>query len=236
MAGLGLMNRRRAIASSSVLPEIDRFSYVRDSIVFELDGIDKGSEYDWEDLMGDTRFINHGAEELENGFRFDSSTSYLVSSEPFVSWRYAKDRTMEIVFSCENELSQTSILFATNGKYVEGFYGTFGYGIFPASKIMAVVMDNTGENNGVPTFAYTSILGSNYFATSNGMAVLNGSQLKSQSPNAVAGANLNDIYIGRRSSGNYFKGIIHAIRIHARALSIEELEHNRQIDIKRFKL
>lgn len=226
------MARRRAIASSPVLPELDRNSYIRDSIVFELDGIDKGNNYDWEDLIGAISFINYGAEELDNGFKFNGSTSYIMSSESVESWLYSKNRTMEIIFRCDTELTQTSVLFASSGK-VSDTGGSFGYGIFPSSKIMAVVMEN--RNNTVQTFSYSSVLGGNYFATSNGEAVLNDAKLKTNVPNLIASPNTY-IHIGRRSTGNYFKGIIHAIRIHDRALSFDELEYNRQVDIKRFKL
>jgi hypothetical protein len=44
------------------------------------------------------------------------------------------------------------------------------------------------------------------------------------------------IYLGKRSAGNYFKGIIHSIRIHNRILSEEEILYNQRIDNKRFNL
>lgn len=229
MGGLGLVSRRRAIASSPIKPEINRFSYIRDSIVFELDGIDKGDSGDWKDLKGGSTFINYGAEELYNGFSFNGASSYLMAQDTD-SWFYSPNRTMEIVFRCESEPKDTSILFISSISNSDE--GTFGFGIFPGSKIVAIA---TSVNGRYPTYSYNNMLGNNYFAISQELAILNSTQL-SQSANSVISSGNNNIYIGRRSSGNYFKGTIHAIRIHSRALTREELEFNRQIDIKRFKL
>lgn len=228
MAGLGLMNRRRAIASSPVLSELNRYSYIRDSLLFELDGIDKGDSGDWMDLKGGITFINYGAEELLNGFSFNGASSYLMAQDAD-GWVYSPNRTMEIVFRCESEPEATSVLFTSDIATL----GTFGFAIFPSSKIVAIATGIGGSN--YPTYSYKNMLGNNYFAISKGLAILNSTQLSASTNSFIASANDN-IYIGRRSSGNYFKGTIHAIRIHDRALTSEELEFNRQIDIKRFKL
>lgn len=78
--------------------------YISDGLIFELDGLDKGitSSYCWVDKVGGITFTNvGGVEELNDGFRFNgTSTSYLRGSSVLDSVRY-DNCTIEIVLKSD---------------------------------------------------------------------------------------------------------------------------------------
>jgi hypothetical protein len=78
--------------------------YISDGLIFELDGLDKGStgSYCWVDKVGGKTFTNAGGvEELNNGFRFNrTSTSYLDCNTTLTSTTY-NQCTIEVVLKSD---------------------------------------------------------------------------------------------------------------------------------------
>jgi hypothetical protein len=70
-----------SITKTFTVKLLSSLQYISDGLIFELDGLDKGStsSYCWVDKVGGKTFTNAGGvEELSNGFRFNgTSTSYL---------------------------------------------------------------------------------------------------------------------------------------------------------------
>jgi hypothetical protein len=123
--------------------------YISDRLIFELDGLDKGStgSYCWVDKVGGKTFTNAGGvEELNNGFRFKgTSTSYLTGNfMHFTSVSY-NNCTIEIVFKSilESGVWAPIVFFAS-------------YGNTPISQYIGVTANynsNTNYNHSLSFFS-----------------------------------------------------------------------------------
>lgn len=239
MSGLGLtFLRRGGQAHPTAGSDISIDSYIKDDALVIFDGIEKGSiEGQWTSLIDSNHtFVNYGAIEEEDGWRFDGASSYLWSTTlPAYSWHSGGDRTMEIVAEFERS-GMTEIVMMGKakgmsfGKYVNNSCliltesgvsaNTIADDMTAGLMALGVAIDGAsaattflnGIKNGIPISA-SEVLQNNGFGGSTGAVIL-----------------------GKRISGNHFKGKIYAIRIHNRALTNDELLYNYEIDKKRFKL
>lgn len=201
-----------------VIPEIIE-GYVQDSIIMWLDGIEKGdTEGVWSDLVGTNHFTNNGATELTNGYEF-TGTSYMTgTSANTYSW---EGRTFEIVLEFAGN-SSTELVYMSN------------YGIsFGRTSSQIIVASAPGVGAYADIYAGLKA-GKMLFASQENLgAVINGVLKSSNGDNYFDGGG---IFLGKRSSGSYFKGKIHAIRIHNRQLTQEEILQNQRLDNERFEL
>lgn len=238
MAGLGLMNRRRGLQASPTIADVGVNSYIQDSALVILDGIDKGGKDGrWINLVADTEFFEtKGAVSVDKGWQFNGS-SYMESSNfPYHSWKNATPRTFEIVATFERKNETELLLMGKEGAMAFGSLASQGAFIISAANVNMPMVKNEIEI-GKNAFA---IVGNATSSTANiSLVLFNGENVSASSILSTQNnwsAQQHIAYLGKRSSGNFFKGTIHAIRIHNRGLSLEELRFNYEIDKKRFGL
>lgn len=221
MGGLGLIGRRRAIQSSPTRDQITLDSYVHDAVVMWLDGKEQGDDPNtWIDLAGNNDFTSVGAISLDNGYEFNGS-AYMKKEN---ATTFSTDGTIEVVTTLYGNTGTELLYMANNG---------FAFGRTNKELIVA-----GGGGNARPSFAdpYSALRAGNlYFAASGKNAVINGEAVISSTNNIFSNQSTTS-YLGKRGNGSFFKGIIHAIRIHNRVLTTEEMMYNQTIDEKRFKL
>lgn len=240
MSGLGLMNRRRAIQSSPIKHEkLSAESYIQDAALLLLDGIEKGNtEGQWTSLVnGNHSFVNYGAIAEDDGWRFDGNSSYMSNATlPSYSWNSGGYRTLEVVAEFERDNTTEIVLMGKQygicfGRYTTGecivlsdttiLVPSIADDMKAGIRAMGIVMDDitsasirfsNGVQNGTP-IKDSEIKDKNGFGSPSGAVLL-----------------------GKRITGNAFKGKIYAIRLHNRALTNEELLQNYEIDKIRFGL
>lgn len=212
------------------LSEIEDY-YVSDALLMHLDGINKGNvEGEWQDLVSGNTFVNHGAIAEADGWRFDGVSSYMDSATLGTIGWWNKERTLEVVVKFDDiSQNRTEVVFLSRkncmafGRYKnENFVNSAGLSV-PSIKIQS--------ENGIVIYGYCGN------STSYVRSVINGQQGATSYGNAFAGFLETTAYLGKKASNDdYLKGKIHAIRIHDRILSEEEILYNQRIDNKRFNL
>lgn len=213
-------------------PDKEPLSYIKDGLVFHLDGIDKGPNPDaWTDLVGGVVFENNGAVALDNGWRFDNTSTSLLSclkagstiNFPFTT------HTIEVVFRNYLETPKASLLFIASN------INSLAAGYSKAINGLSFTLDKNNKINFpapfFPLYDITYIAGAYETCVYNDLTKIsnNGSDYWS------LGTNKDSTIGGRNSSSPVpFMGIIHSIRIYNRLLSTEEMFHNQKVDRNRF--
>lgn len=201
--------------------------YVKDGLVFWLDGIDKGEGADtWVDKVGGHVFTNHGAVFNPDHVYLDGN-AYLVGSTTQL-FPTTESGTIEVVFKKESEFG-VIIVPPTGGTSATtvsqlSFGFISGYGLMWSNKTnRPKYSDNLAW--GSVSISLARALGGGEALTQNGSSYLS---LNSNSP----------AYIGKRnhSSTNPFTGEIYCIRMYNRQLTEEEVLHNLAVDNQRFYL
>lgn len=201
--------------------------YVKDGLVFWLDGIDKGEGADtWVDKVGGHVFTNHGAVFNPDHVYLDGN-AYLVGSTTQL-FPTTESGTIEVVFKRESEFG-VIIVPPTGGTSATtvsqlSFGFISGYGLMWSNKTnRPKYSDNLAW--GSVSISLARALGGGEALTQNGSSYLS---LTSNSP----------AYIGKRnySSTNPFTGKIYCIRMYDRQLTEEEVLHNLAVDNQRFYL
>jgi hypothetical protein len=210
------------------LSEIEDY-YVSDALLMNLDGIDKGGvDGEWRDLVGNNHF--HAKTDtpmptaLDNGWEFNGIDTMMTCDDgnkvSWSPWVGEKTRTMEVVVEFTGSENK-SCVFTMGGM---GFaFGRITDKYILGGRERAAAMVN-GNGLAPRKCVFTSV--------GNGVAYENGVLLSS----AFSDYWLDGWTLGAADNGRYFKGIIHAIRIHDRALTEEEILYNQRIDNKRFNL
>ena len=198
----------------------DENSYIQDGLVFQLDGINKGSNQGyWTDLKGGCTFSIpvSGVDVLEKGFEFDGNSFMKLSSG-----------------TIPNDVSYTveaSVVLIKDPGRVGVFCARIGSN---SGDIAIVISGDTSvfmQRQNTVKNAYT-INRLAIFSYNTNVCCVNGSQ----------GVFNTSDYWGTRNIGmgslggalNNFIGIIHSIRIYNRQLSLAEMQFNQDIDLKRF--
>ena len=205
--------------------------YIRDGLVFQLDGIQKGPNTNaWTDLVGGHVFTNNGCTAIDKGWQITNTTSTYNSLRntdtlPFASGSYST-HTIEVVFNTFATRAQIlflpktadSILFCIGSNKFFYLRPTTSQKLY-STPSQSAISGNTHTvslniNGGIidTTTTLSQVSNTDYF----GVGTYNG--------------------IGARSNNaNYsFTGNIYAIRIYNRHLTIDEMRHNQQVDVKRF--
>lgn len=210
------------------------FPYIKDGLVFYLDGINKGDNPNaWTDLIGGRVFENHGAEVLDNGYKFNNNsstlTSYLLGQDvlPFLASEY----TIEICFEIGTVKIGTNSFVMFSSAFLDGVAAGFlGKGNF-CGKNCSVISDIEGSLDFIGNYS------GNKFTISSAYnkAISNGNKLTATATNCW-GIRNNPVAIigGRIDYSSSFNGIIHSIRIYNRLLSEEEMLQNQEVDKVRF--
>lgn len=205
-------------------------NYVKNGLIFQLDGIHKGqTDNAWTDLIGGHVFTNNGCTALENGWQISNTTSTYNSLRntdtlPFGSNSYST-HTIECVYYTPDTRgmivfvpkTENTIIFAyaSNRYYLRSKTSDYLYGATSISTqgthIVSLNINGGLRDNNL---ALNRLTNTDYF--SNG--TYNG--------------------IGARSNNaSYsFNGTIYAIRVYNRLLTVDEMRHNQKEDKKRFGL
>ena len=194
--------------------------YVQDGLKLLLDGKNKGSTSGvWSNLAGSGSFTRHGATFNSDHVYFDGVNDYLDStnlSSTFFPSRTAG--TIEVV--CDNENFGEAMGVIIIGRSVARLCAAIS-----TSKGFYYANDNTSSrayNLPLVTTAKAS------FSVSSARQYENGVGLSlSSGKDYLSGTNGTYSYIGRRSSGTYFKGKIYSIRVYSRQLTEAEVLQNR---------
>ncbi|MBQ9954662.1 MAG: hypothetical protein IJO87_04435 [Eggerthellaceae bacterium] len=226
MSGLGLIFLRRGNFAHPTESGLSAADYIQDGLLMMLDGIEDGGEDGkWMDLVGGNHFENVNATKISNGYSFDGTQYLQCVGGTVYQWGSADERgrTFEIV-----------IEFYGNNATEVAFMMPTGISFGRTTKSLLI---NSGINQptfpdpfapfgkGVMTFSRNNVEG----------AYINGEKVLSDGSTNFDGTGL-ILYIGRRPSGSYFKGIVHAIRLYNRVLTKEEILYNQTLDSARFRL
>ena len=204
--------------------------YIQDSLVFWLDGKEKGNVAGtWKDLIGSNDYVSAGdVEILNDGVYFKGSGASYMSCSTGTSWATKNPsnvrRTIEMCCRFDGGQNNTEVVFIQSDSGF-AFGRTNNLYILSSSNYNAY----TNSNGYAPLALSLS-------QTSENGCFLNGRQCPLASNNYFDGGQ-SPFLLGRRhGSANYFKGTIHAIRIHNRPLTTFEMSHNQWVDNVRFNL
>jgi hypothetical protein len=212
------------------LSEIEDY-YISDALLMHLDGINKGNvEGEWQDLVSGNTFVNHGAVAEADGWRFDGASSYMDSATLGTIGWWNKERTLEVVVKFDDiSSSRTEVVYLSRKNCMA--FGRYKSEHFVNSSGLHIPSIQIQSDNGKVIYGYCSN------STSYVRSVINGQQGVTSYGNAFSGFSETTAFLGKKvSNDDYFKGKIHAIRIHDRILSEEEILYNQRIDNKRFNL
>lgn len=204
-------------------PPTPESNYVQSGLILHLDAKVVGNTSNaWTSLVGDYVFTNYGAVFNEDHVYFDGVDDYL-SNTSFVP-PSSGTGTIEIVYEADSEKYGSTAMTLFAGKTSSGL-------CYYLSSVANVYWSIGATQRMTPRT--TSALAS--VSISNARKYENGTVITNTSSNFLGGlASTN--YIGKRSSGNPFKGKIFSIRIYNRQLTEEEVFQNLAEDNTRFNL
>lgn len=206
----------------------DSRSYIKDGLVFHLDGIDKGqNEGKWTDLVGGLVF-----EPRSGAVFYEDSTKGAYIADGVVDIK-AEDGTIECCYKVVSKLTftKTNLLFCTNSPNTIAFFNSTGatrfsfhyrkIGNLPASEKNALAGNLLDVSDAPHTvslqcaraLADTKALDANkdaFFVTVN-----------NPSANLRTSVGVNEV-------------VLYSVRVYDRHLTEEEVFHNQKIDCKRF--
>ena len=197
--------------------------YISDGLVFQLDGIQRGpeSETKWIDLINGQEFIKPSG-------TISWGDKYFIMGEGLQCVNYFgpqyNQMTFEIVFSANG--SGNSHLFQCKGRNATN---GLGIGRYNSNWLLS---NATGCSFSVPLSSMP--LGDTVYRLSysyRAKPLLNGVQINYGTVDYYYGNQNGYAYLGGSSS---LTGKIYTIRMYNRILSYDEMEHNQQVDKKRF--
>jgi len=195
-------------------------AYVRNGLVFWLDGIDKGnSNTAWVEKISGHSFTNHGAVFNTNHVYFDGVDDYLMSTTGAKIGQTVG--TIEVVYERE---SYYGIIYMPDG---------FGLACGFVSGYDTLFSTSTSK----PKYRDTPSIGN--MSVSETRALGNGVAMLQNSSSSISGAVSGEYYVGKRnysSNPGYFHGKIYSIRIYDRKLTEAEVLQNYAVDLDRFGL
>lgn len=200
---------------------MNRGGYIKDGLIFHLDGINKGDDDSvWTDLVDGIKFNMIKCIKQDNCFEFNGIDSYgkAINISKFPT-NY-ETQTIEITYNNLN--TSNYILFASN--YPNGLaLGWFVYGYIFNHCPSNTPLYSIGNKQGDLCVSCNSIHG-----------IVNKIDISKSILQCwyVRGS---EVTIGHNDS-YYHKGKIYSIRIYNRKLTKDEIIHNQNIDIQRFNL
>lgn len=199
----------------------NKYQYIQDGLIFQLDGIDKGpNEGAWTDLKGGIVFTNHGATALDNCWQFVYSQKDYMDSSTIIPT--TNTCTVEVAYYSTR---QSTFIIISGDRYNShlAVYMVSASEILFMQNQKKASCNNSLNHNHVFSFNNTT----KYFDLNT-----------CETSTSTYYNNTAMTYIGKRNwgGGNYFNGKIYAIRVYNRSLTADEMLHNQQIDNVRFNL
>ena len=233
LLGAGVASGVSAFAAVPAGYETDGLIACWDAIDNQGTGTQDKSATTWVDLVGGVTFDLAGATWKDFSLSLSGSSSGGVATgATFLNYTTDdKVRTVEIVakFPSAPTASQLLLMGTSNSKIGIGrLSGASGEMIavcgsnskmLKTCPINAVTTISYGYSSGVPQYDHA------YHDATAAEQTANGNNWGSSDTN---------VYLGKRSSGNNFKGEIFAVRVYNRLLTPEEVAANRLCDLNRF--
>lgn len=214
---------RRRLLYAKPMPRIELTpsDYIQDGLVFQLDGIEKGSDNTrWTDLVGNKYFTltSHSAA-YDNYIRMDGS-GYISQNSAAINV-LATEGTIEV---CVDREAGSVVYIPNVNTYLSFMFGSGGFTIRPAQTSNQFTYGSNKTGKLTTSFNWN-------------FGLVNGKKLTSKGNNNW-NKNTSVATIGGRNNGTayYYTGKIYAIRIYNRQLTEEEMRHNQHIDNVRFNL
>lgn len=222
-----MSNFRRFLMMLSQQQAYHEHGYVRDGLVFHLDGIDKGQNQNaWTDLIGGVVFENHGAIPLYDCWLFNNkkAVNCYLDSDILLDFPY-DTHSIEVVFilnninapkyydvifigcrdnnvSAINNASNFSTRIRTAKTVTKNFYRDTPYRVSSAKDACVIDLVNYNKSDNEVTW-------------NNPNRPIIGARGTNESPYALCGK-------------------IYSIRIYNRLLTESEMHHNQEVDYDRF--
>lgn len=195
--------------------------YVQSGLVLHLDAkLPGNTSGQWKDLKAGVVFTNYGATFNKDHVYFDGVDDYLTNTT--FSAPTSNNGTIEVVIDDETFGTKLSLVFMCKTN------GGLGFGK-NASKHILWSCGTSTKAKPVATLAKASFSISNVGKYQNGVTL-------STSGTDYWGSRNSTNWIGRRSTGHYFKGKIYSIRMYNRQLTQAEVLQNLAVDNLRFNL
>ena len=201
----------------------DAMGYIKEGKIFHLDGIDKGETADaWTEIVNGYIYTNNGAVEESNGW------SFLGSSDSFLSRN-------SIPFSANNNYTvEVCITPNTSNRYL--LINWVGAATTNTPLFFRNAQAITFLQNG-NTYNQTFVNGQNYCISINlDIGCINGQSKIKNSAKDYWNPNAYISFIGKRNTGDAYKGKIYSIRLYNKRLTFDEMFNNQQVDNQRFNL
>lgn len=226
------MDRRRALMKQALIDLVPD-GYVKEGLIFFLDGLQLCTASAWTDIVGRKTFTlyNCTRDANEKGIVFDGSSSY-GEATGYISLDYAGE-TIEAVST--GMLPDNTGIAILNQPLVNGDCGVSLLGGATTTTIpIAYVADGQTRNYITRNRTVTQLISVNKdrVVTNHGNAGGDGTRSTS-----YAGYTENVTTLGSRnnaSRGYKFHGTIYAVRIYNRLLSREEMLQNQLADASRY--
>lgn len=225
-----LLNRRRYMGGGG--SSYDENSYIQDGLIFQLDGINKGSNQGyWTDLKGGCTFTIPSAdavEVLDNCFKFYEGATMPLASGTLAASGVGK--TIEVVAQRINYHSGGDSVFSTATGSTSGNILVY-LGVGSSAQIVFLQRTKRLKCN----FNWTTSVDNEWatvigrFSYNTDVACFNGAEAEFGTADYWTSSN-----IGVSCGRGTFYGKVFAIRIYDRHLTLAEMQFNQNIDLKRF--
>lgn len=215
-----LLNRRRYMGGVAA-PPYDENSYIQNGLVFQLDGINKGSNQGkWTDLVGGIEFTIPESEYLTketNGFTWTGG----VNMPPSSQIPQGGDYTVEIAMIRIGTGDKWGVFSSTVGNGE----GTICIGRW-RTYFQVLNRKRNMPNGNVPSDVFVTVSMSSEKACVNGIEKNLNSGTDYMTTVATG--------VGKVYSSGCMLGTIYAIRIYNRQLTVAEMQENQTVDLARF--
>lgn len=225
-----LVARRRSLMKP--IPD----GYVKNGLVFFLDGTQKLDADSWTDIISGKKFDLKNCTLGTNGVVFNGSTSYAERSG-LVSRDWSNE-TIEVCMSGGN-LTSSSGIFVFAQPFIDSVGISFRCGYHTTNRGRAGI----GLDDATRAYPVFNSSGVKTFSACDRVAVVNGVLSSYGNHSTSYGKNLmGKTFIGAGPTVNndglrlFFRGTIYAIRIYNRKLSVAEMQANQQADASRYGL
>ena len=208
------LNRRRVMGTQ-------QDKYIEDGLIFWLDGINKGGDPTaWTDLVYGAKFPYNDTVVLnEDNVDFSSNTRVLNANSGFPA-PYTPVNTCTIEVVCKYPYATGLIYYSPS---------SLAFGILGGNRILPNVSQFTTREY-IPDKIYTFSCVGAAFAYQNGLILAKGAG------DSWSGGTSYAQLGGRQNTSTLYKGQLYCIRIYTRFLSEEEMQHNFEVDKKRFNI
>ena len=222
------IDRRRVMVKVGGGPSYDENSYVQDGLVFQLDGIAKGTTDSdkWIDLKGGVVFGNPvNVTPTTDGYVIGTSSQATPQGYmPVTSGTVPTGSGYTIEFCMEEVFKKAQdYLFVTRASDTTAMHLYFSSANLYWMKGESIYLFPSANRGGKHTISLNSSRGIRNYAnmSTNGTSTLN--------------RNVSSACIGHPTAGTIY-GTLHAIRIYSRQLTADEMIANQQVDNVRFSL